>query len=88
MSLPAREDHNDSIESAIAALRLRGCMASLGESHMDGQMVLLRLVEGSREGWRWMALDEFMRLMSLDQWNDNQVLVGMVLPAGRRGDMT
>jgi len=53
---------------------------------MNGQTVLLRVVDGPREGWQWMALDEFLRLISLDEWNDEQLLVGMVLPPARRGN--
>jgi hypothetical protein len=47
-------------------------------------MVLLRMADGSREEWGWMAFDEFIRLMSLDEWNDKQMLVGMILPPARR----
>jgi hypothetical protein len=52
---------------------------------MNGEMVLLRVVDGVWEGWKWMARDEFLQRISLDSWNARQLLVGMVLPAARRG---
>lgn len=51
---------------------------------MDREMILLRAVDGSHEGWRWMVLDEFLQRISLDAWDKKQVLVGMVLPASGR----
>jgi len=48
---------------------------------MIAQMVLLRAVDGSLEGWRCMALEEFLRRMDLGAWKAEQLLVGMVLPA-------
>jgi hypothetical protein len=47
---------------------------------MDGQMVLLRAVDGSWEGWRWMARDEFLQRVDLSALKAGQLLVGMVLP--------
>ena len=54
------------------------------EAHMSGDTVLLRVVDGTQEGWRWMAFDEFLRLVSIEAWNAQQALVGMVLPGTRR----
>jgi hypothetical protein len=50
---------------------------------MNGEMVLLRAADGHWEGWQWMALEEFLRRVRLDTWNEGQVLVGMVLPSAR-----
>jgi hypothetical protein len=52
---------------------------------MNGEMVLLRFDDGTWEGWKWMALDEFLQQISLDSWHERQALVGMVLPPTRRG---
>jgi hypothetical protein len=51
---------------------------------MNEQMVLLRAADGSWEGWRCMALDEFLRRVDLSRLKAGQVLVGMVLPPARR----
>ena len=51
---------------------------------MNGQTVLLRVVIGSREGWHWMELEQFLRDISLDKWNAKEALVGMVLPPLRQ----
>ncbi len=50
---------------------------------MNGETVLLRVVDGPWEGWRVMAFDEFLQRVSIDSWNASQALVGMVLPAQR-----
>jgi hypothetical protein len=52
---------------------------------MNGETVLLRVVDGPWEGWKWMALDEFLRQLSMESWNSQQTLVGMVLPPTRHG---
>lgn len=52
---------------------------------MNGETVLLRVVDGAWEGWKWMAFDEFLRRISIDSWDARQALVGMVLPPARRG---
>lgn len=52
--------------------------------HMNGETVLLKVVDGTWEGWKWMALDEFLQRISIDSWNARQALVGMVLPPARR----
>ena len=54
---------------------------------MNGETVLLRVVDGPWEGWRWMAFDEFLERVSIDTWNEGQALVGMVLPPARRGTL-
>lgn len=53
--------------------------------HMNGETVLLRVVDGAWEGWKWMALDEFLQRISMDTWDSRQALVGMVLPPARSG---
>lgn len=50
---------------------------------MNGEMVLVRAVDGTREGWQWMARDEFLQRIRLDAWDEGQVLVGMFLPPVR-----
>lgn len=51
---------------------------------MSGETVLLRVVDGSWESWKWMALDEFLRQISIEAWSSQQALVGMVLAPARR----
>ena len=51
---------------------------------MNEQMVLLRAVQGTWEGWRCMALEEFLQRVDLRALKAGQVLVGMVLPPSRR----
>jgi hypothetical protein len=46
--------------------------------------VLLRAVDGAWEGWRCMAMEEFLQRVDLDAWKAGQVLVGMVLPPRRQ----
>jgi hypothetical protein len=54
-----------------------------GDTHMNGETVLLRVVDGPWEGWKLMALDEFLQRVSIESWNEQQALVGMVLPLVR-----
>ena len=51
---------------------------------MNGETVLLRVVDGSWEGWKWMQLSEFLQQVRIETWNERQALVGMVLPPARR----
>jgi hypothetical protein len=51
---------------------------------MNEQMVLLRAVDGECEGWRCMALDQFLQWVDLDAWKAEQQLVGVVLPPARQ----
>ena len=51
---------------------------------MNEQRVLLRAVHGTWEGWRCMALDEFLRHFDLGTLKAAELLVGMVLPPARR----
>jgi hypothetical protein len=51
---------------------------------MDGQMVLLRAVDGTWEGWRCMALEEFLQRVDLRALKAGQLLIGMVLPPARQ----
>ena len=60
-----------------------------GEGHqeesMSDEMVLLRVMAGAWEGWRWMHFEEFLQQLDLASWRDDEMLVGMVLPPpGRR----
>ena len=50
---------------------------------MGGEMVLLRVVDDSREGWNWMPFNQFLEKVDLASWKRGQALVGMVLPQGR-----
>jgi len=50
---------------------------------MDGQTVLLRVMDVYEERWQWMALDEFLRRIRLNDWTDGQLRVGMILPPAR-----
>jgi len=47
---------------------------------MNGEMVLLRVVDDSLEGWNWMPLGEFLERIDLNLWKADQELVGVVLP--------
>jgi hypothetical protein len=51
---------------------------------MNGETVLLRVVDGAWEGWKWMGFDDFLRQISIESWNQRHALVGMVLPPVRR----
>jgi hypothetical protein len=51
---------------------------------MEERMILLWAVDGSWEGWRCMALKEFVQWMDLRAWRSEQLLVGMVLEPARR----
>jgi hypothetical protein len=51
---------------------------------MNEPMVLLRAVHGTWEGWRCMALDEFLQRVDLRALQAGQLLVGMVLPPARQ----
>ena len=55
---------------------------------MRGDMVLLRVVDDSREGWKWMPFDEFLERIDLSSWKDGQELVGVVLPPTRQKLLT
>lgn len=65
-------------------MRVLCAVAMTPEAQMIAQMVLLRAVDGSWEGWRCMALEEFLRRMDLGAWKVEQLLVGMVLPVSRQ----
>jgi hypothetical protein len=47
---------------------------------MYGQTVLLRAVQGLREGWKCMSMDEFLKRIDLNAWDIRDELVGIVLP--------
>ena len=51
---------------------------------MNERMVLLRAVDGSWEGWRCMALDEFLERVDLSALKAGQLLIAMVLPPARQ----
>jgi hypothetical protein len=51
---------------------------------MNGETVLLKVVNGAWEDWKWMELSEFLRQISIESWNEQYALVGMVLPPARR----
>lgn len=52
---------------------------------MYGEMILVRVIDETREGWNWMRLDEFLERIDLTSWESGQELVGVVLPPGRPG---
>jgi hypothetical protein len=54
------------------------------EAQMNGQMVLLRAVDGTWEGWRWMPLQEFLQRIDLVELKPWQHLVAVLLPATRQ----
>jgi hypothetical protein len=54
------------------------------ETSMGGEMVLLRVVDNTQEGWKWMPFEEFLERINLASWKDGQELVGMILPQARR----
>lgn len=54
---------------------------------MGGEMVLLRVVDDTQEGWKCMPREEFLERINLASWKDGQELVGMVLPQGREGEL-
>jgi hypothetical protein len=60
----------------------------MSESSVSDEMVLLRVVDDTREGWKWMPFDEFLERINLASWQDDQELVGMVLPQGRQDPET
>jgi hypothetical protein len=47
---------------------------------MNGRTVLLRAVQGSREGWVCMSMDEFLKRIDLNAWHTHELLIGVVLP--------
>jgi hypothetical protein len=47
---------------------------------MGAEMILLRVVDGAREGWNCMPLEEFLERINLNSWKEGQELVGVVLP--------
>ena len=53
---------------------------------MKRQKILLRVAQGVWDGWPWMALDDFLKRVRLDAWNEGEEsMVGMILPPGRQG---
>jgi hypothetical protein len=75
--------HCMGVDDAGASTHLPLQVALIEGLHMNGETVLLRVVDGPWEGWRVMAFDEFLQSVSIDSWNASQALVGMVLPAQR-----
>lgn len=53
---------------------------------MSNDMVLLRVMAGAWEGWKWMHFEEFLQQLDLAAWRNDEVLVGMVLPPPARGN--
>ena len=51
---------------------------------MNEQKVLLRAVDGTWEGWRCMALEEFLQRVDLSALRAGQLLVAVVLPPTRQ----
>lgn len=55
------------------------------ETAMSDKTILVRVEDGVWEGWRWMSLDDFLERVSLDAWEVEQVMVGVILPPDRQG---
>lgn len=51
---------------------------------MSNEMVLLRVIVGAWEGWKWMHFEEFLQQLDLASWRHDEILVGMVLPPPHR----
>lgn len=51
---------------------------------MDGEMILLRVIDEAREGWNCMPFEEFLERINLGSWKDGQKLVGVILPPTRQ----
>ncbi len=49
-------------------------------AQMQGDMVLLKVVVGTREGWGLMTREEFLQKLNLEVWRTEEILVGTVLP--------
>lgn len=81
LSPPARAP---SLEACAIRKDLAPASRQMPETAMGGEMVLLRMVDDAREGWRWMPFEEFLERINLASWKDGQELVGMVLPQGRQ----
>lgn len=47
---------------------------------MNVRTVLLKVVEGSSEGWQVMDFDEFLGLVNLRAWSAKELVVAIVLP--------
>ena len=55
---------------------------------MSRQMILLRVEQGVWEGWQWMALDDFLQRVRLDDWDaSEESMAGMILPAARQAKL-
>ena len=54
---------------------------------MGGDMVLLRVVDDTQEGWKCMPFEEFLERINLASWKDGQELVGMVLPRTEKSSL-
>jgi hypothetical protein len=74
--------HSTAYDCSSRRLAL-GCRRGVHQAHMNEQMVLLRAVQGTWEGWRCMALEEFLQRVDLRALNAGQLLVAMVLPQAR-----
>lgn len=55
---------------------------------MDAEMILLQLIDDTREGWSFMPFDEFLERVNLNSWKDGQQLVGVVLPPTQQKPLT
>jgi hypothetical protein len=52
--------------------------------HRQGDLVLLKAVVGSREGWGVMTLEDFLEKLDLEVWRDNETVIGTILPQTRQ----
>jgi hypothetical protein len=54
--------------------------SNLQTAQAQGDMVLLKVAVGDREGWGLMTLEEFLQKLNLEAWRSGETLVGTILP--------
>jgi hypothetical protein len=69
--------------SIVSYFPPRNGLSTEREVHMTQEMVLLQAVDGTWEGWRCMAREEFLQRLDLGAWRDGQLLIGTLLPHRR-----
>lgn len=51
---------------------------------MQDDMVLLKVVVGSRQGWGVMSLQDFLQKLDLEVLRTDEILIGTILPRASR----
>ncbi len=77
MSLGPAKTYSASMEFPTTSQSRRSAARS---AHPQGEMVLLKVMVGTREGWGVMALDEFLHKLDLQVWRADERLFGTILP--------